>query len=321
MSLSVAVQMDPIERISIAGDSTFAMMLEAQARGHQLSVYTPDSMAQQGGTVTASVQNAQVRDVVGDHVTLGPAERRDLTEYDVILLRQDPPFDMAYITSTHMLEQVQRTSAGSTLVVNDPAAVRNAPEKILVMRFADLMPPTLITQDESAIEAFWAKHKDIVLKPLYGHGGKGVVRLRPGDQNLGSLIGLFRDLFPEPWVAQSFMPEVAQGDKRILLVEGEPFGLINRVPAEGDLRSNMVVGGRAEASALTDRDREICAAIGPTLRELGLLFVGIDVIGPFITEINVTSPTGIRALEKLGGGNAAAAMWDAIEAKRVRTAA
>lgn len=311
MSLRVAVQMDPIQSINIAGDSTFAMMLEAQARGHALSVYTPQTMALETGVVTASVQSADVRDVVGDHVTLGVAERLDLSRFDVILLRQDPPFDMNYITSTHMLEMV----GGKTLVVNDPAAVRNAPEKILVMQFADLMPPTLITQDVEAISAFRKTRKDIVLKPLYGHGGKGVFRLREDDQNLGSLVGLFRDLYPEPWMAQAFLPDVAKGDKRILLVEGEPFGLINRVPAQGDLRSNMVVGGRAEAVDLSDRDREICAAIGPTLRELGLLFVGIDVIGPYITEINVTSPTGIRALEKLGGGNAATAMWDAIEAK------
>jgi glutathione synthase len=311
MTLNVAVQMDPIQSINIAGDSTFAMMLEAQARGFSLSVYTPQSMASESGVVTASVQSAEVRDVVGDHVTLGKAERLDLSTFDVILLRQDPPFDMRYITSTHMLEMI----SDKTLVINDPAAVRNAPEKILVMQFADLMPPTLVTEDVSAIEAFRAAQKDIVLKPLYGHGGKGVFRLRETDQNLGSLVGLFRDLYPEPWVAQAFLPEIAKGDKRILLVEGEPFGLINRVPADGDVRSNMVVGGRAEASALTERDREICAAIGPTLRDLGLLFVGIDVIGPYITEINVTSPTGIRALEKLGGGNAAAAMWDAIEAK------
>ncbi len=311
MTLRVAVQMDPIQSINIAGDSTFAMMLEAQARGHDLSVYTPQTMAMAGQTVTASVQSAHVQDVVGDHAALCAAERMDLTEYDVILLRQDPPFDLAYITSTHMLEAVQ----GSTLVVNDPVAVRNAPEKVLVMRFGDLMPPTMITQDVAAIEAFRAEHKDIVLKPLYGHGGNGVFRLRADDQNLGSLVGLFRDLYPEPWVAQAFLPDVAKGDKRILLVEGEPFGLINRVPADGDVRSNMVVGGRAEAIDLSERDREICAAIGPTLREMGLLFVGIDVIGPYITEINVTSPTGIRALEKLGGGNAAAAMWDAIEAK------
>ena len=311
MSLTVAVQMDPIQSINIAGDSTFAMMLEAQARGHTLSVYTPATMALEDGVATASVQSAEVRDVVGDHVTLADAERRDLSTFDVILLRQDPPFDMNYITTTHMLEMV----GGKTLVVNDPVAVRNAPEKVLVMQFSDLMPPTLITQDVEAIKAFRRTHKDIVLKPLYGHGGNGVFRLAEGDQNLGSLVGLFRELYPEPWMAQAFLPDVAKGDKRILLVEGEPFGLINRVPAEGDVRSNMVVGGRAEAATLSDRDREICAAIGPTLRELGLLFVGIDVIGPYITEINVTSPTGIRALEKLGGGNAAAAMWDAIEAR------
>ena len=311
MALRVAVQMDPIQSINIKGDSTFAMMLEAQARGMELFVYTPPTMALESGRITALVQSAEVRDVEGDHVTAGPLSRMDLNGFDVILLRQDPPFDMAYITSTHLLELLD-----GPLVVNDPAGVRNAPEKMLVMRFADLMPPTLISQDRDAIAAFRERHKDIVLKPLYGNGGKGVMRLREDDQNFGSLIGLFRDLYPEPWVAQAYLPEIDKGDKRILLVEGEPFGVINRIPSEGDLRSNMVVGGRAEAIDLSDRDREICAAIGPTLREMGLLFAGIDVIGPYITEINVTSPTGIRALERLGGGNAAAAMWDAIAAKR-----
>ena len=311
MALRVAVQMDPIQSINIKGDSTFAMMLEAQARDMELFVYTPPTMALESGRITAMVQSAKVQDVEGDHVTVGPLERMDLNGFDVILLRQDPPFDMAYITSTHLLELLD-----GPLVVNDPAGVRNAPEKMLVMRFADLMPPTLISQDRDAIAAFRERHKDIVLKPLYGNGGKGVMRLREDDQNFGSLIGLFRDLYPEPWVAQAYLPEIDKGDKRILLVEGEPFGVINRIPSEGDLRSNMVVGGRAEAIDLSDRDREICAAIGPTLREMGLLFAGIDVIGPYITEINVTSPTGIRALERLGGGNAAAAMWDAIAAKR-----
>ncbi|MGD1888287.1 MAG: glutathione synthase [Cohaesibacteraceae bacterium] len=311
MALRVAVQMDPIQSINIKGDSTFAMMLEAQARDMELFVYTPPTMALESGRITAMVQSAEVRDVEGDHVTVGPLSRMDLNGFDVILLRQDPPFDMAYITSTHLLELLD-----GPLVVNDPSGVRNAPEKMLVMRFADFMPPTLISQDRDAIAAFRDTHKDIVLKPLYGNGGKGVMRLREDDQNFGSLIGLFRDLYPEPWVAQAYLPEIDKGDKRILLVEGEPFGVINRIPSEGDLRSNMVVGGRAEAIDLSDRDREICAAIGPTLREMGLLFAGIDVIGPYITEINVTSPTGIRALERLGGGNAAAAMWDAIKAKR-----
>lgn len=311
MALRVAVQMDPIQSINIKGDSTFAMMLEAQARDTELFVYTPPTMALESGRITAMVQSAKVQDVEGDHVTVGPLERMDLNGFDVILLRQDPPFDMAYITSTHLLELLD-----GPLVVNDPAGVRNAPEKMLVMRFADLMPPTLISQDRDAIAAFRERHKDIVLKPLYGNGGKGVMRLREDDQNFGSLIGLFRDLYPEPWVAQAYLPEIDKGDKRILLVEGEPFGVINRIPSEGDLRSNMVVGGRAEAIDLSDRDRVICAAIGPTLRKMGLLFAGIDVIGPYITEINVTSPTGIRALERLGGGNAAAAMWDAIAVKR-----
>lgn len=317
MSLKVAVQMDPIQSINIAGDSTFAMMLAAQARGHDLFYYTPQTMTQSGQVVTANVQKARVQDVAGDHVALEAAFRSELSAFDVILLRQDPPFDLAYITSTHMLEAVQTATGGKTMVVNDPAAVRNAPEKILVMQFGELMPPTLITQSNDEIRRFWDEHKDIIIKPLYGNGGKGVMRLREGDQNLGSLTGLFRDLYPEPWVVQAYLPDVAKGDKRILLIEGEPFGVINRIPADGDLRSNMVVGGRAEAIELSDRDKEICAAIGPTLKSLGLLFVGIDVIGPYITEINVTSPTGIRALEKLGGGNAAAAMWDAIEAKRI----
>lgn len=313
MALRVAVQMDPIQSINIKGDSSFAMMLEAQARGHELFVYSPPSMALLGGTVTAMVAPVTVRDVEGDHADVGAEERVDLSTFDVILLRQDPPFDMAYITSTHLLELI----GGDTLVVNDPAGVRNAPEKILVMQFPDLMAPTLVSQDRDAIAAFRDEHKDIVLKPLYGNGGAGVMRLRQDDQNFGSLIGLFRNLYPEPWVAQAFLPDIAKGDKRILLVEGEPFGVINRIPSEGDLRSNMVVGGRAEAIELSQRDREICAAIGPTLRKMGLLFAGIDVIGRYITEINVTSPTGIRALERLGGGNAAAAMWDAIDRKLV----
>ena len=264
-SLNIAVQMDPIGAINIKGDSTFAMMLEAQARGHALSVYSPPSMALEAGVVTAMVQSASVRDVVGDHVSLGQAARTDLSSFDVILLRQDPPFDMAYITSTHLLEMV----GGRTLVVNDPAGVRNAPEKILVLKFADLMPPTLVSQDRDAIAAFRAQHRDIVLKPLYGNGGAGVMRLREDDQNFGSLLGLYRKLYPEPWMVQAFLPQISEGDKRILLIEGEPFGLINRIPSDGDLRSNLVVGGRAEASELSARDREICAAIGPTLRQMG----------------------------------------------------
>jgi glutathione synthase len=315
MTLRVAVQMDPIQSINIKGDSSFAMMLEAQARGFELFVYSPPTMALLGGVVTAMVAPVSVRDVEGDHASVDVEERVDLTSFDVILLRQDPPFDMAYITSTHLLEQMASTPGSNTLVVNDPAGVRNAPEKILVMQFPDLMAPTLVSQDRDAIAAFRKEHKDIVLKPLYGNGGAGVMRLREDDQNFGSLLGIFRSLYPEPWVAQAFLPDIAKGDKRILLIEGEPFGVINRIPSEGDLRSNMVVGGRAEAIALSERDREICAAIGPKLREMGLLFAGIDVIGPYITEINVTSPTGIRALERLGGGNAAAAMWDAIAIK------
>ena len=312
MSLKVGVQMDPIENISIAGDSTFAMMLSAQARGHALFTYTPHTMALTGGAPFATARSVTVRDVEGDHASLSEPQRVPLSGFDVILLRQDPPFDMNYITTTHMLEML----GPQTLVVNDPKAVRDAPEKLLAMKFPDLMPPTLITQARDEIEAFRNVHKDIVIKPLYAMGGRGVMRLREGDQNLGSLLGIFSELYPEPWVIQAFLPEIADGDKRILLIEGEPFGGINRVPAEGDLRSNMVVGGRAEAVELSSRDREICAAIGPTLKEMDLIFAGIDVIGPYLTEINVTSPTGIRALDGFGGGNAADAMWDAIERRK-----
>jgi len=311
MSLNVAVQMDPIERINIRGDSTFALMLEAKARGHRLSYYTPDKLAQRGNEVFASVQPVDVRDEAGNHVTLGEAKRVNLQSFDVILLRQDPPFDMAYITTTHMLERVHP----KTLVVNDPAHVRNAPEKIFVMEFPDLMPPTLITRDLAEIKAFRAEHGDIVMKPLYGHGGGSVFRLTKDDLNFGSLYDLFANTFREQWMVQTFLPAVKQGDKRIILVDGEFAGAVNRVPAEDDLRSNMVRGGAAKATDLTPREREICARLGPALRERGLLFVGIDVIGGFLTEINVTSPTGIRAIRNIGGPDVAAIAWDAIEAK------
>ena len=311
MPLNVAVQMDPIERINIRGDSTFALMLEAKARGHRLSYYTPDKLAQRGNEVFATVQPVDVRDEVGNHMTLGEAKRTNLQSFDVILLRQDPPFDMAYITTTHMLERVHP----KTLVVNDPAHVRNAPEKIFVMEFADLMPPTLITRDLAEIKAFRAEHGDIVMKPLYGHGGGSVFRLTKDDLNFGSLYDLFANTFREQWMVQTFLPAVKQGDKRIILVDGEFAGAVNRVPAEDDLRSNMVRGGAAKATDLTPREREICARLGPSLRERGLLFVGIDVIGGFLTEINVTSPTGIRAIRNIGGPDVAAIAWDAIEAK------
>jgi glutathione synthase len=312
MPLNVAVQMDPIERINIRGDSTFALMLEAQARGHRLAYYTPDRMAQIGHDVFATVRAVEVRDKPGDHFSLGEPVRANLASFDVVLLRQDPPFDLAYITTTHMLERIHP----KTLVVNDPASVRNAPEKIMVTLFPELMPPTLITRDLDEIKSFRAQHRDIVMKPLYGHGGGAVFRLTSDDLNFGSLYDMFAVTFREPWVIQKFLPEVKKGDKRIILVDGEFAGAVNRVPAADDLRSNMVRGGAAAATELTAQERAICERIGPTLRERGLLFVGIDVIDDLLTEINVTSPTGIRAIKNLGGADIAALIWDKIEAKR-----
>ena len=315
MSLNVAVQMDPIERINIRGDSTFALLLEAQRRGHAVSYYTPDRLALADTKVSAAVRPLTVRDTPGDHFTLGEPRVTDLSTLDVVLLRQDPPFDLAYISTTHMLERIHP----QTLVVNDPAHVRNAPEKVFVTEFPDLMPPTLITRDLDAIKAFRAQHGDIVMKPLYGKGGEAVFRLAREDLNFGSLYDLFATMFREPWVVQRFLPEVKNGDKRIILVDGEFAGAVNRVPAPDDLRSNMVRGGSTKATDLTAREREICARLGPALRERGLLFVGIDVIGDFLTEINVTSPTGIRAIKNLGGPDVAALIWDSIEKKRKRT--
>jgi glutathione synthase len=312
MSLNIAVQMDPIERINIRGDSTFAMLLEAQKRGHTIAYYTPDRLALWGSRVIAAVQPLKVRDQLGDHFTLGEARRSDLAEFDVILLRRDPPFDLAYITSTHLLERVHP----ATLVVNDPSAVRNAPEKMFVMEFSELMPPTLITRDLAEIKAFRAEHGDIVMKPLYGKGGEAVFRLAKEDLNFGSLYDLFAATFREQWVVQKFLPAVKHGDKRILLVDGEFAGAVNRVPAPDDLRSNMVRGGIPKETELSARDRDICARIGSALRDRGLLFVGIDVIDGYLTEINVTSPTGIRAVKELGGADVAALIWDKIEAKR-----
>ena len=311
MALKVAVQMDPIERIKIAGDSTFALLLEAEKRGHSISYYTPEKLALAEGKVFASVQSLNVRDKAGDHFTLGEAKRSDLASFDVILLRQDPPFDMNYITTTHLLEKLP-----DTLVVNNPRSVRNAPEKMFVMDYADLMPPTLITRDLEEIKAFRAKHKDIVMKPLYGKGGESVFRISPDDLNFGSLYDMFAGIFREAWVVQKFLPEVKEGDKRIILVDGEFAGAVNRVPAEGDLRSNMVRGGSPKKTDLSAREREICDRLGPELKKRGLLFTGIDVIGGWLTEINVTSPTGIRAIKNLGGPDVAAMVWDAIEKKR-----
>ncbi len=312
MGLTVAVQMDPIEKINIAGDSTFALMLEAQARGHKLLYYTPDRLTMDSSRIVTTAAPVEVRDEVGNHVTIGDYARIDLANVDVVLLRQDPPFDLAYITTTHLLECIHPR----TLVVNNPASVREAPEKIFVMQYPHLMPPTLLSRDRAEIEAFRAMHGDVVMKPLYGNGGAAVFKVSQKDPNFGSLFDLFSVTFREPWVIQRFLPQVVDGDKRIILVDGEFAGAVNRVPAENDIRSNMVRGGAAKETELTDREREICATIGPELKKRGLIFVGIDVIGGNLTEINVTSPTGLRAIQRLGGGNIAATIWDAIEAKR-----
>ncbi len=311
MSLDVAIQMDPVDAIDINGDSTFAMALEAQARGHSLSFYEPRHLSMRDGRVYAKTKPITLRREVGNHVDIGEERVVDLADTDVVLMRQDPPFDMSYITATHLLEKVH----GQTLVVNDPAHVRNAPEKIFVTEFDGVMPPTLITSDESEIKAFRDDYKDIIVKPLYGNGGAGVFRLQPGDQNLNSLLELFTDLYREPLIVQQYLPDVRKGDKRIILVDGKPVGALNRVPAEGESRSNMHVGGRPEKSELTKREQEICEQIGPELKARGLIFVGIDVIGDYLTEINVTSPTGIQEIARFGGADISALIWDAIEEK------
>jgi glutathione synthase len=312
MTLKVAVQMDPIARINIRGDSTFALLLEAQKRGHSIHYYTPDKLSLRGEDVVAPMQRLTVRDTEGDHFTLGETTREHLQSFDVVLLRQDPPFDLAYITSTHLLERIHP----KTLVLNDPSSVRNAPEKLFVMGFSDLMPPTLISRDLEEINSFRKEHGAVVMKPLHGHGGAAVFRVLPEDMNFGSLYDMFSVTFREPWVIQRFLPEVKQGDKRIILVDGEFAGAVNRVPAANDLRSNMVRGGAANATELSAREREICARLGPHLRERGLLLVGIDVIDGHLTEINVTSPTGIRAIARLGGPDVAAMVWDTVSKKR-----
>ena len=309
MGLSVAVQMDPIASINIDADSTFRIMEEAQARGHSLFYYTPGRLAFDEGRVTARGWPVEVRRVRGDHFTLGPETEVDLGDFDVVWLRQDPPFDMGYITTTHVLDML----AGRTLVVNDPFWVRNYPEKLLVLRFPDLTPPTMVARDLATLRAFKARHGDIILKPLYGNGGAGVFRLDPNDRNFAALWELFTGINREPLIAQKFLSDVSQGDKRIILVDGEPVGAINRMPAEGETRSNMHAGGTPVPTKLTDREREICAAIGPLLREKGQVFVGIDVIGGWLTEINVTSPTGLQELERFDGINATAKIWEAIE--------
>ena len=312
MPLKVAVQMDHVSTVSISGDTSFALSLEAQRRGHELFHYTPDRLSMLGGKVFARIEEMTVRDEKGNHFSLGEPIRTDLSEMDVILLRQDPPFDMNYITTTHMLERIHPR----TLVVNDPVWVRNSPEKIFVAEFPDLMPETLITRDADEIAAFRKEFGDIIVKPLYGNGGAGVFHLHDADRNLASLLEMFGQMFREAFIVQRYLNDVRKGDKRIILIEGEPVGAINRVPAEHDARSNMHAGGRPEPTELTAREKEICARIGPSLRERGFLLVGIDVIGDYMTEINVTSPTGVREVKRFDGADIAAMFWDAVESRR-----
>ncbi|MBU3030428.1 glutathione synthase [Paracoccus marinaquae] len=309
MSLHVALQMDPIEDVAIDADSTFRIGLEAEARGHRLFQYTVDHLRFDEGRVVARGRPVTLRRKQGAHVTFGDWAEVELREFDVVWLRQDPPFDMGYITSTHLLDRVHP----ETLVVNDPFWVRNCPEKLMVLDFPDLTPPTMIARDPAAIRRFRERHGDIILKPLYGNGGAGVFHLDPDDRNLSALLEMFSGISREPMIAQKYIHAVTQGDKRIILVDGEPVGAINRVPQLGEARSNMHVGGRAEKIGLTEREHEICSRIGPTLREKGLIFTGIDVIDGWLTEINVTSPTGIQELERFDGINAAALIWEAIE--------
>ena len=317
MSLTVAIQMDSMERVNIEADSTFALALEAQARGHRLYHYLARDLTLADGALTAIARPLTVKREQGRHFELGKVETLDLARMDVVLMRQDPPFDMAYITATHLLEHVR----GKTLIVNDPVAVRNAPEKIFATHFPGLMPETLITSDRAAIEAFRAKHGDIILKPLFGNGGVGVFRLRPEDENLNALLEIFTQLYREPIIVQRYLPAVREGDKRIILIEGEPVGAVMRVPAKGEARANLHVGGTAKKTSLTAREHDICAAIGPTLRKLGLVFVGIDVIGDYLTEINVTSPTGIQEIDRLDKVKLEALVWDAIEKRLSKSAA
>jgi glutathione synthase len=311
MPLTVAIQMDPIESVNINADSTFVLALEAQKRGHRLYHYLPKHLSLREGKVLAKARALTVRRELGNHHTLGGFETLNLANVDVVLMRQDPPFDMAYITATHVLEHIHP----KTLVVNDPVSVRNAPEKLFVTHFPGVMPPTVISSDPDEIKSFRAEHRDIIVKPLYGNGGAGVFHIRPDDENLNALLELFTTTWREPVIVQRYVPEVRRGDKRIILVDGKAVGAINRVPAAGEARSNMHVGGRPEKTELSKREREICETIGPALKERGLIFVGIDVIGDYLTEINVTSPTGIQEINRFDGGALEALVWDAIEAR------
>lgn len=313
MSLRVAVQMDPLESVDIEADTTFALMMEAQERGHQLFVYGPEALTWGAGEIRARARPVEVKREKGNHAAFGADTTLDLREdADIVLMRQDPPFDMSYITAAHILEMLHP----DTFVVNDPFWVRSSPEKILPLDYPDLMPETLISRDVREIRQFRDRLGDIIVKPLYGNGGAGIFHLHEADRNLASLLEMFQQMFREPFIVQRYLKDVRKGDKRIILIDGEPVGAINRVPAEHDSRSNMHVGGRAEATELTEREREICARIGPSLRERGFILVGIDVIGDYMTEINVTSPTGVREVKKFGGADIAALFWDAVEAKR-----
>ncbi len=309
MSLAVAIQMDPIEAVDIDADSTFALALEGQARGHGLYHYLPKDLSLKNSRVVAKVRPLEVRREPGNHASLGARVEVDLVTMDIVMMRQDPPFDMAYITATHLLERIHP----STLVVNDPKHVRNAPEKLFVTHFPELMPPTLITADMDEVHAFRAEHKDIIIKPLFGNGGAGVFHITPGDENLNALIEMFTQISREPIIAQAYLPEIRQGDKRIILIDGRAAGAINRVPRDGEARSNLHVGGTAMKSPLSARDKQICEAIGPSLKAQGLIFVGIDVIGDYMTEINVTSPTGIQEASRFDGTNLAGEIWEAVE--------
>ncbi len=315
MGLVVAIQMDPIAGIDIDADSTFVLALEAQRRGHVLYHYLPDDLAFDRGRLLARARPLEVRRRHGDHFTLGDPEEIDLAGLDVVLMRQDPPFDMAYVTVTHLLDSIHP----STLVVNDPTGVRNAPEKLFATRFADLIAPTLITRDRARIEAFRGEHGDIVVKPLHGNGGFGVFHIAPGDENLNALIEVFADINREPLMVQAYLPAVREGDKRVILIEGEAVGAINRIPAAGEARANMHVGATPTRTTLDAREREICAAIGPALREHGLTFAGIDVIGGYLTEINVTSPTGLQEVNRFDGVCLESDLWDAIESRFAAT--
>jgi glutathione synthase len=312
MTLTVAIQMDPIHTININADSTFALGLEAQKRGHSLFYYEPKELSMRDGRVYARGRSLTLRREAGNHSTMGPMEKLDLHAVDVVLMRQDPPFDMSYITATHMLEVIHP----KTLVVNNPSEVRNAPEKLFATRFEGLLPPTIISRDPEEIKSFRKEFGDIIVKPLFGNGGAGVFRIREGDENLASLLEMFGQMNREPVIVQKYLADVRKGDKRIILVDGQAVGAINRVPAEGEARSNMHVGGRPEQSKLTRREQDICEAIGPELKKRGLIFVGIDVIGDYLTEINVTSPTGIQEIDRFDGTNLAGLVWDAIEARR-----